>query len=93
MIFIIVLLWSNCFLAFFPTITPFFVNATMDGNILPCAASPSLLGIILGLLFIITAAAELLVPRSIPMILLIIFHPFAFFMIIIVDSTSSFLKE
>ncbi len=44
------------------------VNATYDGNALPPSVVPSAEGIIVGLPPIIAAAAELLVPKSIPII-------------------------
>jgi hypothetical protein len=50
---------------------PSFVNATTDGNALPPKLVPSALGMIVGRPWSNTAAAELLVPKSIPIILLI----------------------
>src|SRR5437773_5614303 len=48
-----------------------FVRATPHGNILPPYALPSALGMILGAPPSMYAASELVVPRSIPMILAI----------------------
>src|SRR5260370_19886558 len=57
-----------CRLATWPTSrSPFLVNATTDGVVLP----PSSLGITLGSPPSITATQELVVPRSIPIILAI----------------------
>ena len=53
--------------------SPSFVNATTEGNALPPTVAPSAAGIMAGLPPIITAAAELLVPRSMPITLLIIY--------------------
>ena len=47
---------------------PSFVNATTDGNAFPPIEVPSAAGIKVGFPPITTAAAELLVPRSIPII-------------------------
>jgi hypothetical protein len=44
------------------------VKATNEGNAFPATDVPSALGIIVGRPATIAAAAELLVPRSIPMI-------------------------
>src|SRR5579862_4738267 len=56
-----------CLLAGSPTRSwPSRVNATTDGNIFPATVGPSALGIIVGLPPMITAAAEFVVPRSIP---------------------------
>src|SRR5437899_11191435 len=52
---------------------PSFVKATTDGNIFPPYALPSALGIIRGVPPSLYAASELVVPRSIPMILAIRF--------------------
>ncbi|GBC75784.1 hypothetical protein HRbin06_01106 [archaeon HR06] len=58
-----------CLLAGSPTkISPSFVKATTDGNIFPATVGPSALGITMGLPPSIMAAAELVVPRSIPII-------------------------
>ena len=46
--------------------SPSFESATTEGNALPPTVAPSAAGIMVGLPPIITAAAELLVPRSIP---------------------------
>ena len=54
-----------------PTKIPSFVKATTDGNIFPPYALPSALGMILGAPPSMHAASELVVPRSIPMILAI----------------------
>src|SRR3989442_1305557 len=56
-----------------PTRMPSFVKATTDGNIFPPYALPSALGIIRGVPPSMYAASELVVPRSIPMILAICF--------------------
>src|SRR5256712_9036177 len=56
-----------------PTRMPSFVKATTDGNIFPPYALPSALGIIRGVPPSMYAASELVVPRSIPMILAIRF--------------------
>ena len=48
--------------------------ATTDGNALPAAVVPSAAGMRVGLPPCITAAAEFLVPRSIPIIFSAIFH-------------------
>src|SRR2546426_10004588 len=52
---------------------PSFVKATTDGNIFPPYALPSALGMIRGVPPSMYAASELVVPRSIPMILAICF--------------------
>src|SRR5438552_14213758 len=54
-----------------PTRIPSFVKATTDGNIFPPYALPSALGVIRGVPPSMYAASELVVPRSIPMILAI----------------------
>jgi hypothetical protein len=65
---------TACRLAGSPTSNcPSLVNATYDGNAFPPKLVPSAEGIIVGLPPSITAAAELLVPRSIPIILAILF--------------------
>ena len=56
--------------------SPSLENATTDGNAFPPTVAPSAAGIIVGLPPITTAAAELLVPKSIPIILAIFYHPF-----------------
>src|SRR5437870_12726520 len=56
-----------------PTRMPSFVKATTDGNIFPPYALPSALGMIRGVPPSMYAASELVVPRSIPMILAICF--------------------
>ena len=57
-------------------------NATTDGNALPPTVAPSAAGIIVGFPPITTAAAELLVPKSIPIILTIFnHHPFLKFLL------------
>src|SRR3989475_6703339 len=56
-----------------PTRTPPFVKARRDGNIFPPYALPSALGIIRGVPPSMYAASELVVPRSIPIILAIRF--------------------
>src|SRR5437879_12232143 len=56
-----------------PTTIPSSVKPTTDGNILPPYALPSALGIIRGVPPSMYAASELVVPRSIPMILAIRF--------------------
>src|SRR3989344_2153034 len=53
-------------------ICPSFVNATTDGKAFPATVAPSADGIIVGLAPSSTAAAELDVPKSIPIILLIL---------------------
>jgi hypothetical protein len=71
-----------CLLAGSPTnLCPSFVNATTEGKALPPKVLPSALGIIVGLPPISTAAAELEVPKSIPIIFAIFFHFFLFFLI------------
>jgi len=58
---------TACLLAACPTnLSPFLLNATMDGVV----RTPSEFGITLGSPASITAMHELLVPRSIPIILL-----------------------
>ena len=58
---------TACLLAGSPTSrSPSFEKATTDGNAFPPTVAPSAAGIIVGLPPIITAAAELLVPKSIP---------------------------
>ena len=54
--------------------SPSLENATTDGNALPPTVAPSAAGIIVGFPPITTAAAELLVPKSIPIILVIFYH-------------------
>src|SRR2546422_5811680 len=56
-----------------PTRIPSFVKATTDGNIFPPYALPSALGMIRGVPPSMYAASELVVPRSIPIILAIRF--------------------
>src|SRR2546427_5399232 len=56
-----------------PTRMPSFVKATTDGNIFPPYALPSALGIIRGVPPSMYPASELVVPRSIPIILAIRF--------------------
>src|SRR3989449_9022173 len=56
-----------------PTRMPSFVKATTDGNIFPPYALPSALGMIRGVPPSMYPASELVVPRSIPMILAIRF--------------------
>src|SRR5256885_7323531 len=56
-----------------PTRTPSFVRAPREGNIFPPYALPSALGMIRGVPPSMYAASELVVPRSIPMILAICF--------------------
>ena len=74
---------TACLLAGSPTKrSPSLVNATTDGNALPPTVTPSAAGIIVGFPPIITAAAELLVPKSIPIILVIFYyHPFLKFLL------------
>ena len=63
-----------CLLAGSPTSnSPSLPKATYDGNAFPPIEVPSAAGINTGLPPIITAAAELLVPKSIPIILAILF--------------------
>ncbi len=65
---------TACLRAGSPTnLCPSSVKATTDGNAFPPALAPSALGIIVGLPPISAAAAELLVPRSIPIIFAIQF--------------------
>src|SRR5437667_10920061 len=64
---------TACRFAGSPTRIPSFVKATTDGNIFTPYALPSALGIIRGVPPSIYAASELVVPRSIPMILAIRF--------------------
>src|SRR3989449_1672690 len=64
---------TACRFAGSPTRTPSFVKATTEGNIFPPYALPSALGIIRGVPPSMYAASELVVPRSIPMILAIRF--------------------
>src|SRR2546428_6772931 len=64
---------TACRFAGSPTRIPSFVKATTDGNIFPPYALPSALGIIRGVPPSMYAASELVVPRSIPMILAIRF--------------------
>jgi hypothetical protein len=69
-----------CLLAGSPTSRwPSFVKATIDGNAFPPTLVPSALGMISGLSWSMTAAAELLVPRSIPNILPILSTPIKLF--------------
>ena len=56
--------------------SPVLENATTDGNAFPPTVVPSAAGMIVGLPPITTDAAELLVPRSIPIILAILYTPF-----------------
>ncbi len=58
--------------------SPSFEKATTEGNALPPTVAPSAAGIMVGLPPIITAAAELLVPKSIP-ITFVIFNFSLFF--------------
>ena len=73
---------TACLLAGSPTkSSPSLLNATTDGNALPPTVAPSAAGIIVGFPPITTAAAELLVPKSIPIILVIFYHhPFLKFL-------------
>ena len=65
---------TACFSAVAPTIRwPSLSIATTDGNALPDTVIPSAAGIIVGFPPCITAAAEFLVPRSIPIIFSAIF--------------------
>ena len=76
---------TDCLLAGSPTkSSPSLLNATTDGNALPPTVAPSAAGIIVGLPPITTAAAELLVPKSIPIILVIFIHysPFLKFLLV-----------
>src|SRR3989338_3816103 len=60
---------TACLLAGSPTKNwPSFVNATTDGNALPYNEAPSALGTITGFPACITDAAQLLVPKSMPII-------------------------
>src|SRR5271157_1219994 len=60
---------TTCLFAGSPTISwPSWVSATTEGNILPAGVAPSALGMTTGLPPSITAAAEFVVPRSIPSI-------------------------
>ena len=64
---------TACLLAGSPTKrSPSFEKATTEGNALPPTVTPSAAGIIVGFPPIITDAAELLVPKSIPIILVIL---------------------
>ena len=64
---------TACRLAGSPTKrSPSFVKATTEGNALPPTVAPSAAGIMVGFPPIITEAAELLVPKSIPIILVIL---------------------
>ena len=66
---------TACLLAGSPTSrSPSFENATTDGNALPATVVPSAAGIKVGLPPWITDAAELLVPKSIPIIFSAIFY-------------------
>ena len=66
---------TACLLAVSPTNKLLSLSkATIDGNALPAIVFPSAAGIRVGLPPCITAAAELLVPRSIPIIFSLIFH-------------------
>ena len=68
---------TACLLAGSPTkSSPSFENATTEGNAFPPTVAPSAAGIMVGLPPITTAAAELLVPKSIPITLVIFYHPF-----------------
>ena len=60
---------TACLLAGSPTINSPSLNATTEGNAFPPTVAPSAAGIIVGLPPMTTAAAELLVPRSIPITL------------------------
>src|SRR5437867_8610717 len=67
-----------CLLAGSPTSNwPSFINATYDGKAFPPIDVPSAACIIVGFPPIMTEAAELLVPRSIPIILPIIYFPYS----------------
>ena len=60
---------TACRLAGSPTSNcPSLVKATKEGNAFPATDVPSALGIMVGRPATIAAAAELLVPKSIPMI-------------------------
>ena len=66
---------TACLLAGSPTSnSPSFEKATIEGNALPAAVVPSAAGIRVGFPPCIIAAAELLVPKSIPIIFSAIFH-------------------
>ena len=70
---------TACLLAGSPTRScPSLVNATYEGKDFPPTLVPSALGIIVGLPPSIIEAAELLVPRSIPIILDISAHLLVF---------------
>jgi hypothetical protein len=74
---------TACLLAGSPTsICPSFVNATYDGNALPPRLVPSALGIIVDFPPIKAAAAELLVPTSIPIVFAIFYSASKFTYII-----------
>src|SRR5436309_14940252 len=64
---------TACRFAGSPTRIPSFVKATTDGSSFPPYALPSALGVIRGVPPSMYAASELVVPRSIPMILAIRF--------------------
>src|SRR6478672_12557462 len=73
-----------CRLAGSPTISwPSRVKATYEGNALPPTEVPSAACMIVGFPPIIAAAAELLVPRSIPIILLMLTFRLLYFFFII----------
>ncbi len=68
---------TACRLAGSPTkSSPSLENATTDGNAFPPTVAPSAAGTMVGFPPITTAAAELLVPKSIPIIFVIFYHPF-----------------
>ncbi len=72
-------LLTACLLAGSPTKScSSFVNATTEGNALPYCVAPSALGIIFGFPASKKEAAELLVPKSTPTILLIFIIPQGF---------------
>ncbi len=73
---------TACLRAGSPTMrSPSLENATTDGNAFPPTVVPSAAGIIVGLPPITTAAAELLVPKSIPIIFIFYHHPFLKFLL------------
>ena len=70
---------TACLLAGSPTKrSPSFENATIDGNALPAIVVPSAAGISTGFPPCITDAAELLVPKSIPIIFSAIYFTYFF---------------
>ncbi len=80
---------TACLLAGSPTRScPSCVNATYDGKDLPPTDVPSALGITAGLPPSITEAAELLVPRSIPIILDIFTHLLLIYLLFSLSSWS-----